>query len=614
MRSCVTGRPCGNSSPSAVARRALILQIASTPLFAGMDAAAVSELAADCAFVTAARGDVVIREGDESDAVFIVARGSLEVFREGDHDRDGPVGLLGDGACVGEMGVLTKAPRSTSVRARRASTLVRIPAAAFDRVLAHNALTALTLARTLSGRLERTTRTPSVRSAVSIIAFVRSCSPQTFGEFCDRIGAAFAEAGHRVAMLPQADSRDAPSTDTKHSNRYAAWLETAEEAHDFVLCACDDAGSARTQASVHHADLILIVGELAGAPLPDVLAQVAAARTAGARVELALLRDPSTSPHGTATWLDATRVTAHHHVEARNQADHARVARRISGRGWGLVLGGGGARALAHIGVLRALRQAGMPTDMVGGTSMGAILSALLAMGCDDREMLAMTRRAYGSRSGPPDLTAPFVSVRSGRSTASRLRTMFGERNIEDLPLSYFCVSCNLTKASVEFHDRGPVWLWTRASCSVPGLLPPIPYDGAVLVDGGLLDNLPVEEMRRRLRGSVTAADVSVAVDLAVSPSLPPEPAWSGIRHLFRLASRRPRLPNIVEVLMRSAEIASVRDSRASGSPADLYLHVPLEGYTMSDFDAIDEIVEAGYQYTMRRLEAWDGVRAWKTA
>ena len=82
---------------------------------------------------------------------------------------------------------------------------------------------------------------------------------------------------------------------------------------------------------------------------------------------------------------------------------------------------------------------------------------------------------------------------------------------------------------------------------------------------------------------------------------------------LLRLASRRPRLPNIVEVLMRSAEIASVRDSRTSGSPADLYLHVPLEGYTMSDFDAIDEIVEAGYQYTMRRLEAWDGVRAWKT-
>ena len=147
----------------------------------------------------------------------------------------------------------------------------------------------------------------------------------------------------------------------------------------------------------------------------------------------------------------------------------------------------------------------------------------------------------------------------------------------------------------------------------MPGLLPPIPYDGAVLVDGGLLDNLPVEEMRRRLRGSVTAADVSVAVDLAVSPSLPPEPAWSGMRHLLRLASRRPRLPNIVEVLMRSAEIASVRDSRTSGSPADLYLHVPLEGYTMSDFDAIDEIVEAGYQYTMRRLEAWDGVRAWKT-
>ena len=597
---------------SDVARRALILRISSTPLFAGMDESAVSALAAACTFVTAARGDVIIREGDAPDAVFIVARGSLEVYRNNRQESAETVGLLGDGACVGEMGVLTKEPRSTSVRARRPSTLIRVPAAAFDRVLAHNAPTALMLARTLSGRLERTTRAAVVHSPASIIALVRSCSSEAFAEFCDGVGAAFAAAGHSVAALPRIESEESAGSDIENANRYTAWLETADETHDVVLCTCDDAGSIRAGASVRQADLILIVGELNSRPHSDVLSLIDAARPGGARLELALLRDPSTPPRGTGAWLDATRATAHHHVEVHNRSDYARVVRRMSGRGWGLVLGGGGARALAHIGVLRALREAGMPVDMVGGTSMGAILSAQYAMGCGAREMLAMSRRAYAGRSGPPDLTAPFVSVRSGRSTAGRLKSMFGERNIEDLPLSYFCVSCNLTKASVEFHDRGPVWLWTRASCSVPGLLPPIPRGGDVLVDGGLLNNLPVEEMRRRLRGSVVAADVSVAVDLTVNPELPSEPAWSGVGQLFRLASRRPRLPNIVEVLMRSAEIASVRDSRTAGAPADLYLHVPLEGYTMSDFAAIDEIVEAGYQYTVRRLEAWDGARSWQ--
>jgi predicted acylesterase/phospholipase RssA/CRP-like cAMP-binding protein len=595
-----------------LSQRALRLQIAATPLFSGMDESSIAELARDCAFVNVARGDVVIREGAEPDAVFVVARGSLEVFKAGENGDAVTVSVIGHGASVGEMGVLTRAPRSPSVRARRSSILIRIPARSFDKVLAHHAPAVLSLARTLSGRLGRTTKTSVTEAAVTIIAFVRSCPAAAFDDFSRRIAVSFADSGYRVAHLPGADPQVARA-DTDQSSRYAAWLEGAEKTHDVVLCACPDAGSARTLASVRQADMIVIVGELAGAPVPDVLTMVDAARASGARVELALLRESSTAPTGTAAWLDATHATAHHHLETGNGLDYARLARRITGRGWGLVLGGGGARALSHIGVLRAVRKAGMPIDMVAGTSMGAILSAQYAMGSDDRQMLDMTRRAYTGRSGPPDLTAPFVSMRSGRSTAARLRSMFGERNVEDLPLNYFCVSCNLTKACVEFHDRGPLSLWTRASCSVPGLLPPLARDGSVLVDGGLLNNLPVEEMRRRLRGSVVAADVSVAVDLAISPTLPPEPAWSGLRHLFRLASGGPRLPNILEVLMRSAEIASVRDSRVSGEPADLYLHVPLEGYTMSDFAAIDDIVEAGYEYTMRRLEDWHGVRAWQS-
>lgn len=197
----------------------------------------------------------------------------------------------------------------------------------------------------------------------------------------------------------------------------------------------------------------------------------------------------------------------------------------------------------------------------------------------------------------------PFVSLRSGRGTMRRLKAMFQDRAIEDLPIPYFCVSCNLTRADAEIHDRGPVWLWVRVSCSVPGLLPPVPYRGDVLVDGGLLDNLPVNEMRRRLRGSVAAADVSVSVDLGVDAALESGSPWSGVSQLLRLVTDRPRLPNIVNVLMRTAEIGSVRDSKVSGSPADLYLHVPLEGIAMTDFQAIDRIVAAGYEYTARRLE-----------
>jgi len=269
------------------------------------------------------------------------------------------------------------------------------------------------------------------------------------------------------------------------------------------------------------------------------------------------------------------------------------------------VLGGGGARGFAHIGVIRALREGGVPIDLVGGTSMGAILAAQCAMGRDDREMLAMTRRAFLGRPGRSDLTLPLVALHSGRATSRRLKNMFDDRTIEDLPIGYFCVSCNLTRAQVDVHDRGPVWFWARVSCSVPGLLPPVPYHGDLLVDGGLLDNLPVAEMRRRLGGFVAAVDVSVAVDLSVSTELAAEAPWSGTSQVSRLLTGRPSLPNIVNVLMRTAEISSVRDSRVSGSPADLYLHVPVEGIAMTDFASLDRIVALGYEYTMRRLEEY---------
>jgi predicted acylesterase/phospholipase RssA len=342
-----------------------------------------------------------------------------------------------------------------------------------------------------------------------------------------------------------------------------------------------------------------------GEPKGEVPPEVETAWMNGARIELALLRGSAGPPRGTSGWLNLVPFDAHHHLAFDSSRDYDRLVRRLSGKAWGLVLSGGGARGLAHLGVIRAMREGGIPIDMIGGTSMGAILAAQCAMGCDDRQMAEMTRRAYVGSSGPIDLTVPVVSLRTGRGTIARLKEMFGDLWIEDLPTGYFCVSCNLTRAEAQIHDRGPVWLWTRVSCSVPGLLPPVPYRGDVLVDGGLLDNLPVDAMRKRLAGSVAAADVSVAVDLTVDSGLEPESPWSATSQTLRQLTRRPRLPNIVNVLMRTAEISSVRDSKAAGNPADLYLHVPVDGISMTDFQAFDRIVALGYEYTVRRLEAW---------
>ena len=571
------------------------LQIASTPLFHSLDEASVSQVAEHSTLVGVKRGDVVLRAGDDSDCLYLIATGTLELLRDGK-----PLGVLGEGASVGEMGVLTREPRSLDVRARRDSTLVRVPAAVFDRVLDQHGPVTLRLAHALSDRLKQTTAGAAPRPVpISTIAVLRACAEPAFEAFREHLMQAFARAGHRTAAMA-CPPDDAPLDDYRLSTA----LADAEQSHRYVVCACDQRVPAYTRWSLSQADLILIVAAPGAAPPAyEWSRELDQARAQGSRVELVLVRAPDTSPHDTGIWLDAVTAETHHHLVAGSAPDHDRLVRRVSGRAWGLVLGGGGARGFAHIGVIRALREAGVPIDMVGGTSMGAILAAQYAMGADDRQMLEMSRRAYVGGSSLNDLTMPLVSLRTGRATMRTLKAMFGDRAIEDLPTPYFCVSCNLTRARVEFHDRGPAWFWARVSCSVPGLLPPVPFRGDLLVDGGLLDNLPVAEMRRRLGGQVVAANVSVGIDLPVAAALTPEAPWSGSAQLLRMITGRPRLPNIVDVLLRTAEISSVRDSNASGSPANLYLHVPVGDVAMSDFHAIDRLVTMGYDYTARRIE-----------
>ena len=160
----------------------------------------------------------------------------------------------------------------------------------------------------------------------------------------------------------------------------------------------------------------------------------------------------SPGPRGTARWLEQRDFDRHYHVRADEPGDLARLARVLTGNAVGLVLGGGGARGFAHIGVLRALRELGVPVDLVGGTSIGAIIGAQIATGLGASEIQEAGREQSTSLFDP---TLPIVSLSSGRRLGARLLDTFGGLEIEDLPIPFFCVSTNLTEASEVIHRRG---------------------------------------------------------------------------------------------------------------------------------------------------------------
>jgi NTE family protein len=280
--------------------------------------------------------------------------------------------------------------------------------------------------------------------------------------------------------------------------------------------------------------------------------------------------------------------------------DLARMVRALTGRAVGLVLSGGGARGFAHIGVARALRQSGIPIDLLGGTSMGAVVAASLASGWDDYEVVARNRRCFVDTNPLADLTVPVVSLFKGAKVSALLRSEFGETTmIEDLPQPFFCVTANLTRGRSDVRDRGLLARWLRASVAIPGVIRPVFDQGEVNVDGGVINNLPVDVMRGLGRGPVIGVDVSTDDTFTAASDAEAEiPLWQRV-----LGRRRQGVPNIMQILWRAGTVNSGAKLRAVSEQTDLLIQPPLESIDMLDWKAFDRAIEAGYAHTMRLLE-----------
>lgn len=265
-----------------------------------------------------------------------------------------------------------------------------------------------------------------------------------------------------------------------------------------------------------------------------------------------------------------------------------------------LALGGGAAKGFAHIGVIKALREAKVPIDMVGGTSMGAIMAGQCAMGLSIDEMIELNARIAETKPFT-EYTVPMVALLASKRIEQSARMSFGETMIEDTWINCFAVSSNLSTAEMMVHDSGPLWYATRASGALPGIIVPVVMGDHLLVDGGIINNLPGDVMRQRCGGRVIAVNVSPEEDLTVSDDGIPD-AW----RLFwnRMAPYKPRInsPSITDILMRTIVLGSAHRTRQVMKDADLYLRSPIDKFGMLEFESLEQIVEAGYRHAQEQL------------
>ena len=282
------------------------------------------------------------------------------------------------------------------------------------------------------------------------------------------------------------------------------------------------------------------------------------------------------APGDTARWLEQTEPAAHHLVyEAAYELGAARVARRISGRSLGLVLSGGGARGFAHIGAVAAIVEAGYQVDRLGGCSMGAFIAAMAALGLEAEQIRDRCHEELVRKTPFNDWTVPRVALIRSRKAGRMLERIFGELQVEELPRPLFTVSADLLSSRTVVHRRGSLLEAVGASMSIPGLVPPLARVGQLLVDGGVLNNLPVDLMEDSHEGPVIAVDVVRRLELEDR-------------------SATPRLPSIMETMTRATVLGSVERAEKNRALAALVVSPDVQDVGLREFGALDRAVAAG--------------------
>ena len=596
----------------------LVVALEVSGMFGDLREPTLRELEAELESEWIEAGTTLFRQGDAGDSLYLVVSGRLRVS-VGLTDEDARVvSELGCGETAGEMALIDGKPRSATVVATRDSHLAKLSKDAFARLFSRHPELLAVIARELVARLRSQDRAPGRPIPSSTILAVAPASPGTpIQEFCDRLASTLSTHGPTLllgsALLDSYLGKPGAAQATEHQaghGRVIEFLSKLEADHRYLVYQADACDSLWSHLCLRQCDHILIVADAARDPRQGAEAYVTSALNDrhGRPASLALLHSASVSlPSGTGAWLAARKVDQHYHLRPNSDSDFARMARGLTGRAVGLALSGGGIRGAGHSGVIRALREAGVPLDIAGGTSMGAAMAAGVAMEHDPQWMVHVFSTACLKMSRA--FTLPLVSLLAPQRFDDHFRALIGETQIEDLWLPFFCVSANLTRATIQVHRRGSLVKSLLASMRVPAALPPILWDRDLLVDGGIINNIPVDVMRGYADcGTVIASDVSSVLDLSdVCDYGDRISGWRALAQHFKPAAKRLRFPGIIDVLMRIIELGSAARRAQTARMADLYLTPPVESFGRGDFHRGDEIAETAYRYATGIIADWLG-------
>ena len=525
-------------------------------LFVGLPERVREQLLAVARPVALRAGEWLFEADADADALYVVRGGRLEVVAANQVVRE-----LGRDEIVGELAILSGAPRSAGVRARRDSSLLRIEAEDFRSALDADVAAQHAVTAALAAQLQRSRSLEDEASIEPRVISLIGASPN-------------APVEPAAALLVEALGRQLKVVAPGRVG--IEELDRAERDNDRVVLVASAADSADWRRfCLRQADRLVVVANADSTTMPLTLDRVSYVVLVGGPPERA----------GLLAWHDAAGPR---HVLACRESELGAavgsVAARLAGQSLGVALAGGGARAFAAIGVLHELEDAGHEVNRISGTSVGGVIAALYATGQDAGAVDAACYEEFVRRNPFRDYTVPRVAISRGRKAEAALRRRLGDLHFEELPRELALVSTDMLDHSAVVHRRGLVRDAVRASLSLPGLFPPARLAASLHIDGGVLDNLPVGALH---------ADEGPILAVNISPG----------GRLSR-GSEPPRMPSLPETLLRSMMMGSAGAVAAGRRQAAVVVTPDTRGIGLLEFHQIDRAVEAGRAAGRAALEA----------
>ncbi|MFB6347801.1 MAG: patatin-like phospholipase family protein [bacterium] len=578
------------------------------PIFSSLPASTLQDLVSKMEWIELSPGETLFEKGDSPDKLYVVVFGRL-MATVNEREGNGFIGEITRGEYVGEMGFITDEPRSANIVAGRKSYLVSLERNAFENLIGENPDQLANISRLLIQRLRSTIQSEPASSESSFYAFVPLSPTVDVNNLLEGVVENFPNSENyqvlsRQDWLVRFCSGDDPTT--YRESDFLGWLYRREEEDAKVLFECERDWGPLNQSAVENADRIILVADGSGSPdLKAIEGHSHLDPESGTttRTEL-VLRWPQngSGPDNTNEWLEPRNIHQHYHVREGHPEDVERLSRFLRNQAVGIALGGGGARGLAHAGVLKALAESEIPVDYVGGTSIGAIIGALWIARNDHESFRESLEDQFLDQGNLLDYTLPVISLCRGRHFIDMVNDFFETDRIEDLPVPFFCVSTDLTNATTRVHDKGPLQQSILASIAIPIVGPPVLNHGDLLVDGGVLNNLPVDEVARRVNGDVIGVNVSPQQKLTGPEDRIEPPSPYEILGRKMLGMNRGNMPTILDIIWQTSTINSTFEHRDKKQIADQIIEPVSQDCGLFEWGRLEELSEKGYRIAKSKL------------